>query len=70
MAERRQVSGRQPLHHLGRLVEVSDSGEERIEGGILQQIEGRVRDVRSSSGSGGVPAPTKGGTPRLPFEQH
>jgi hypothetical protein len=40
VAERRQVSERQPLHHLGRLVEVWDSGEEGIEGEILQQIEG------------------------------
>jgi hypothetical protein len=37
VAERQQPSGRQPLHHIGRLVEVAIPVRERIECGIQQR---------------------------------
>ena len=54
MTHGRQAPRGQPGHHLGQLVEVRLPGEERVEGGVAQQLEGERQTIgeRPARGAG------------------
>ena len=45
VAERRQAPGGQPGHHVGQLAEAGLPGDERVEGGVAQQLERECQPV-------------------------
>src|SRR5450759_4069977 len=56
VAERRQASARQPGHDVRQLLETGCAGDQRVEGGIAQQVQGE----RQPLGSGATPAAGRG----------